>query len=100
MELSKQRPLLERLRVALDHTFRVGEIGEGDELEDDADDGGGSRGARGLALAKLSPKEIINNRNDAVTAKLAVGKLAVQIDVTISWVRKEQSVLRHKLQLI
>ena len=37
---------------------------------------------------------------DAVTAKFAVGKLAVQIEVTISWVRKEQSVLRHKLQLI
>ena len=38
--------------------------------------------------------------NDAVTAKLAVGKLEVQIDVTIMWVRKEQSVLRHKLQMI
>ena len=42
----------------------------------------------------------INNMNDAVTAKLAVGKLVVQIEVTILWVRKEQSVLRHKLQMI
>ena len=38
--------------------------------------------------------------NDAVTAKLAVGKLEVQIDVTIMWVRKEQSVLRPTLQMI
>ena len=87
-------------RVALDHTIRGGEMGDVDELEDDADDGGGSRGARGLATVKLNTKEIISNMNDAVTAKLGVGKLAVQIDVTISWVRKEQSVLRHKLQLI
>ena len=53
-----------------------------------------------LAPAKLSPKEIINNMNDAVTAKLAVGKLAVQIEVTIKWVRNEQNVLTDKLQMI
>ena len=52
--------------VALDHTFRDEEMGEVYELEDDADDGGGSRGARGLATVKLNPKDIINNMNDAV----------------------------------
>ena len=34
-----------------------------------------------------------------MTAKLCVGKLA-QLEVTILWVQKEQSVLRNKLQMV
>ena len=83
-------------RVALDHIFRD----EVDEVEDDGDDGGSSGVTRGLATGRLNPKDIIHNMSNAVSAKLALGKLAVQIDVTIQWIRKEQSVLRHKLQLI
>ena len=37
------------------------------ELEDDTDVGGTIREASRLAPAKLSPKEINNNMNDAVT---------------------------------
>ena len=59
---------------------------EVEEVEDDTKVSGAIRGARGLAIAKLRPKEIINNMNDAVTAKLAVGKLVVQIEFTILWV--------------
>ena len=85
-------------RGALDRTFRGADLDEVEEVEDKTKVGGAIRGARGLAIDKLSPKEIINNMNDAVTSKLAVTKLAVQIEVTILWVRKEQSVLRNKLQ--
>ena len=56
---------------------------EVEEVEDDTEVGEAIRVARGLAIAKLSHKEIINNMKDAVNAKLAFGKLAVQIEVTI-----------------
>ena len=49
-------------------------------MEDDGDDGGISGVTRGLATGRLNPKDIIHNMSNAVSSKLAVGKLAVQID--------------------
>ena len=52
-----------------------------------------------MPIESLSPKEIISHLSEAVSAKLGVRKLSVQQEVTILCVRKEQRVLREKLQM-
>ena len=44
-----------------------------------------------LRQGKMNPKDIIRNMSKAVSSKLAVGKLAVQIEVTMNWLRGEKS---------
>ena len=77
-------------RAALDRTFIGADFDETEEGEDET---------KALPIERLSPKEIISNLREGVLAKLGVGKLSVQLDVTILWVRKEQRVLREKLQM-
>ena len=67
-----------------------------DDTEEGDDE---TKEARGLPIERLNPKEIISTLSEAVSAKLGVRKLSVQLEVTVLWVRKEQRVLREKLQM-
>ena len=62
-------------RTALDRTFLGADFDETDEVDDETEEGAAIRVARGLPIESLSPKEIIRNPTDAVSAKLGVGKL-------------------------
>ena len=75
------------------------DLDEAEESEDETEEGAAIKGHRGLSSERLSSKQIIINLSDAVSAKLGVGKLLVQLEVTILLVRKEQRVLRDKLQM-
>ena len=80
-------------RAALDRTFNGADFDDTEEGDAETEE------ARGLPIERLSPKQIISSLSEAVSAKLGVGKLTVQLEVTILWVRKEQRVLREKLQM-
>ena len=80
-------------KAALDRTFIGADFDDTEEGDDETEE------ARGLPIERLSPKEIISNQSEAVSAKLGVGKLTVQLEVTILWVRKEQRFFREKLQM-
>ena len=99
-KIEKTKTKAGEARGALDRNFMGTDFDEGEEIEDETEEAATIRRPRGLPIERLSPKQISSNLSDAVTAKLGEGKLAVQLEVTVLWVRKEQSVLRNKLQIV
>ena len=64
-------------RAALDRTFIGADFDETEEGDDEVEEAGA------FPIERLSPKEIISNLSDAVSASLGVGKLTVQLELTI-----------------